>query len=80
MNTMKTIGKYDNYQRRWNNMMIIRQTRDIHSNNTLGEYLNKNNIEYSSHTYNSTQLTIYKIFTDSEEHLKIIDKITGEVE
>ena len=58
-------------------MMIIRQTRDIHSNNTLGEYLNKNNIEYSSHTYNSTQLTIYKIFTDSEEHLKNIDKITG---
>ena len=58
-------------------MMIIRQTRDIHSNNTLWEYLNKNNIEYSSHTYYSTQLTVYKIFTDSEEHLKIIDKITG---
>lgn len=58
-------------------MMIIRQTRDIHSNNTLWEYLNKNNIEYSCHTYYSTQLTVYKIYTDSEEHLKIIDKITG---
>ena len=58
-------------------MMIIRQTRDIPTNNNLWEYLNKNNIEYTSHTYYNTTLTVYKIYTDSEEHLKIIDKITG---
>ena len=61
-------------------MMIIRQTRDNPTNNSLWEYLNKNNIEYTGHTYYSTQLTVYKIFTDNVEHLKNIDKITGEGE
>ena len=58
-------------------MMIIRQTRDIPTNNTLWGYLNKNNIEYSFYTYYTTQLTVYKIFTDNEEHIKTIDKIIG---
>ena len=57
--------------------MVIRETRDIPTNNTLCEYLNKNNIYYSYHTYYNILVTVYKIFTDSEDHLKIIDKITG---
>ena len=57
--------------------MIIKETRDIHTNNSLCEYLNKNNIEYSFFTYYSTQHTVYKIYTDVEEHLKTIDKIIG---
>jgi len=59
--------------------MIIKVARNILTNNILCEYLNKNNIEYSCHTYNSTQLTVYKIYTDVEEHLKTIDKIPEEV-
>ena len=61
----------------WNNMMIIRQTRDIPTNNNLWEYLNKNNIEYTFHTYFYKDSTLYKIFTDNEDHLKTIDAITG---
>lgn len=57
--------------------MIIREVKDIIKNHTLWEYLNKNNIEYRFHTYFSTQHTVYKIYTDSEEHLKNIDTITG---
>ena len=57
--------------------MIIVEIKDIPSNNTLWEYLNNNNIQYSFHTYFSMEHTVYKIFTDNEEHLKIIDKITG---
>ena len=34
-----------------------------------------NNIEYTFHTYYNTTLTVYKIYTDSEDHLKNIDKI-----
>ena len=56
-------------------MMIIRQTRDFPTNNNLWGYLNKNNIEYTFHTYYNTTLTVYKIYTDSEDHLKTIDKI-----
>lgn len=59
-------------------MMIIRQTRDIPTDNNLWEYLNKNNIEYTFHTYYNTTLTVYKIYTDSEDHLKNIDKILEE--
>ena len=58
-------------------MMIIRQTRDISTNNSLWDYLTKENIEYTSHTYYKTVLTVYKIYTDSEEHLKKIDRILG---
>ena len=55
--------------------MIIREVKDIITNHTLWEYLNKNNIEYTFHTYYNTTLTVYKIYTDSEDHLKNIDKI-----
>ena len=57
--------------------MIIREVKDILTNNTLWNYLNKNNIEYSFHTYFYKVCTVYKILTDNEEHLKNIDKITG---
>lgn len=58
-------------------MMIIRQARDIPTNNSLWEYLTKENIEYTSHTYYKTVLTLYKIFTDNENQLKKIDEILG---
>ena len=56
-------------------MMIIREARDIPTNNALFEYLNKNNIEYTFHTYFYKVCTVYKICSDSEEHLKNIDAI-----
>ena len=56
-------------------MMIIREARDIPTNNALFEYLNKNNIEYTFHTYFYKVCTVYKICSDSEEHLKNIDVI-----
>ena len=58
-------------------MMIIWQTRDFPTNNTLWEYLNNNNMHYTCHTCFYKVCTVYKIFTDNEEHLKNIDKITG---
>lgn len=58
-------------------MMIIRQTRDIPTNNRLWGYLTKENIEYTSHTYYNTVLTVYKIYTDNENQLKKIDEILG---
>ncbi len=57
--------------------MIIREVKDIITNHTLWEYLNKNNIQYNFHTYFYKDSTVYKIFSDNEEHLKNIDKITG---
>ena len=56
--------------------MIIRETNDIQINTGLWNYLNSNNIEYTAHTFYKGN-TVYKIFTDNEEHLKNIDKITG---
>ena len=55
--------------------MIIRETNDNQINTRLWNYLNSNNIEYTAHTYYKGN-TVYKIITDSEEHLKNIDKIT----
>ena len=57
--------------------MVIRETRDIPTNNTLWEYLNKNNIEYTFHTYYQPQLTVYKIYTEDKDQLKNIGKIIG---
>lgn len=58
-------------------MMIIRQTRDIPTNNSLWDYLTKENIEYTSHTYYKTVLTVYKIYTDIDNQLEKIDEILG---
>ena len=57
--------------------MIIREVKDIFTNNSLWGYLNKNNIEYTFHTYFYKDCTVYKIYTDSEEHIKNIHTITG---
>ena len=56
--------------------MIIRETNDIQINTSLWNYLNSNNIEYTAHTFFKGN-TVYKIYTDSEDHLKNIDTITG---
>ena len=56
--------------------MVIRETNDIQINTSLWNYLNSNNIEYTAHTFYKGN-TVYKIFTDSEDHIKNIDKITG---
>ena len=57
--------------------MIIVEIKDIIKNHTLWEYLNNNNMHYTCHTCFYKDCTVYKILTDNEEHLKIIDKITG---
>ena len=57
--------------------MIIIEIKDIIKNHTLWEYLNKNNIPYTFHTYFYKDCTVYKIDTDNEEHIKTIDKIMG---
>lgn len=54
--------------------MIIRETNDIQINTGVWNYLNSNNIEYKVHTFYNGN-TLYKIYTDSEEHLKNIDSI-----
>ena len=56
-------------------MTVIKEAKDILTNNALFEYLNKNNIEYTFHTYFYKVRTVYKIYLDSEEHLKNIDAI-----
>ena len=57
--------------------MIIKEIRDIPTNNALWEYLNNNNMHYTCHTCFYKDCTVYKILTDNVEQLKIIDKITG---
>ena len=52
-------------------MTVIREVKNIPINNALFEYLNKNNIKYTFHTYFYKVCTVYKIYSDSEEHLKI---------
>ena len=56
-------------------MTVIKEAKDIPTNNALFEYLNKNNIEYTFHTYFYKVCTVYKICSDNEEHLKNIDVI-----
>ena len=56
-------------------MTVIKEAKDIPTNNALFEYLNKNNIGYTFHTYYNPVLTVYKIYSDNEEHLKNIDAI-----
>ena len=56
-------------------MTVIREAKDIPTNNALFEYLNKNNIGYTFHTYFYKVCTVYKIYLDSEEHLKNINVI-----
>ena len=51
--------------------MIIRQTTGIFTNNRLWEYLTKENIKYTSHTYYKTGITEYKIFNVCEKYYKI---------
>ena len=58
-------------------MTVIKEAKDIPTNNALFEYLNKNNIEYTFHTYFYKDCTVYKIDTGNEEHIKTIDKIIG---
>ena len=55
--------------------MIIREVKNIVTNNNLYEYLNKNNVQYTFHTYFYKQCTVYKIHTDSKKHIKKIDEI-----
>lgn len=55
--------------------MIIMEVKDILTNSILCGYLNKNNIEYTFHTYFYKDSTVYKIYTDSKEHIKNINKI-----
>ena len=57
--------------------MIIMEAKDPLTNNILWTYLNKNNIEYTFHTYFYKDSTVYKIYTDSKEHIKKINKIMG---
>ena len=56
-------------------MTVIKEAKDILTNNALFEYLNKNNIEYTFHTYFYKVCTVYKIYSDNKEHLKNIDAI-----
>ena len=56
-------------------MTVIKEAKDIPTNNALFEYLNKNNIEYTFHTYFYKVCTVYKIYSDNKEHLKNIDAI-----
>ena len=56
-------------------MTVIKEAKDILTNNVLFEYLNKNNIEYTFHTYFYKVCTVYKIYSDNKEHLKNIDAI-----
>ena len=56
-------------------MTVIKEAKDIPTNNALFEYLTRNDVDYTSHTYYNPVITVYKICSDSEEHLKNIDAI-----
>lgn len=58
--------------------MIIIEVKDMITISSLWGYLNKNNIEYTIHTYFYKGITVYKIYTDSKEHINSINKIIGD--
>lgn len=56
--------------------MLIRLVKDTPTNNILWEYLTKENIKYTSHTFENAHTT-YKIYTEMDNQMKKIDEILG---